>query len=922
MIRTRRYRSVWVSAALALLLALQAVPVPRAVADAPTPPTTQSATSLYMSNWDDAVNIWMASKLSQNDTGSYGPRIGEMRIASDYSVNQIRDYSSFFRNETSGVKYDQPHNFNSEAYYDDNGVLRTKYLDYNGASMPVTVTKDFAMVPNEDFTIATFTFANGNGSAVEYNLLEQLHVNNKTLGGSNQTHHAWYDSTRNALFVDMSASGQYYAAITALQAMDGYQAANDAVSDVTRSDVAAWYTFDQTGTVKNNGDVYAADISVAFQDRFTIPASSSVTRSFAVTVRPTLTQAQAAVDAARSQTASYWFTETANRYNAWLTAPGRKTVSFADDGLNKTYRRGLIAIKNAINPTYGTTPATTNPIAYGYKVWARDSAVTSMVLDQAGFHDEAKKYWYWLQDRQQADGTFKTTFDIWTNNYVPFVEPEHDSIGIFLVGAYLHYKLTGDTDFLNNIWDKYKKSADFVWSNLGSDPYGFGEEDASIWEEQIEYNAFTQALYAAGLDAAQHMARAKGLFALADDYNGAASKIRSNIQKADNWNPPGLWNAAGGYFNRAVNTNGTPRTLVDGSSNALIVYGVVDALSSRAASHVNKIKTDLQHDNYGVARYEGDTFYYTAPFSPAGNEALSDEPTWPQMSAYIALHHLYRGEKSTALEYLKWIASRTAVGYMAQGEAVSRISLKPLPSTMVEPVTAAWFILAALAYEDKADVRVIGPQANAGAYKTISVSTNVAADLPQWGNVPYYKDALSDSASASADTDIGRVYVSNDANNLYVRIRNRSGQLSAFNTAPRFAILVYAEDFKHGAAASKSTGLYGGALDRPMQYMVGRWSDSNQFSRFNVQGGNWTFTNAISGVIAPQWDPATGNIEMVVPLSALSGTGSVATGDWANLNIVLVRQNPATLAWSEDDVAAIHYRVMTSGEAWYYGNVE
>lgn len=922
MIRTWRKKSVCLWAGAILALTLQGAVAAPAAANVPTQPTDQSVTSLYMSNWVDSVNIWMASKLSQLDTGNYGPRIAEMRIANDYSVNQIRDYSSFFRDETAGVKYNQPNSFNSEAYYDDNGILRTKYLDYNGTNMPVTVTKDFAMVPNEHFTIATFTFTNNGTSAVDFNLLEQLHVNNVSLGGANHTHHAWYDASRNALFVDMSASGQFYVALAALQPMDGYQAANDAQSDVTQNDVAAWYTFDQNGTVKNNGEVYAADISVAFQDRFTIPAAGSVTRSFAVTVRPTLAQAQAAVDTARSQSASYWFAETADRYDDWLTGPGKKTVSFADDGLNKTYRRALITIKNAINPTHGTTPATTNPIAYGYKVWARDSAVTAMVLDQAGFHEEAKKYWYWLADRQLSDGTFKTTFDVWTNNYVPFVEPEHDSIGIFLVGAYLHYKLTGDTVFLNNIWDKYKKSADFVWWNLGFDPYGFGEEDASIWEEQIEYNTFTQALYVAGLDAAQHMARAKGLFSLADDYNGAASKIRSNIQKADNWSPPGLWNASGGYFNRAVNLDGTPRTLVDGSSNALIVYGVLDALSSRAVSHVNKIKTNLQHDNYGVARYDGDVFYYTAPFSPGGNEALSDEPTWPQMSAYIALHHLYRGEKSIALEYLKWIVSRTAVGYMAQGEAVSRITLKPLPSTMVEPVTAAWYVLAALTYEDKADVRIIPPQYNAGAYKTIQVTTDVADDLPQWSYVPYYKDALSDSVSRSGDTDIARVYVSNDANNLYVRIRNESGQLSEFDTAPRFAVHVFAEDFKHGSAPSKSTGIYGGALDRPMQYMVGRWSDSNQFARFVVQNGNWTFDSFLTNVIAPQWDPDTGDIEMVIPLSAFSSTGSVSTGDWSNLNIVLVRQDPSTLNWSEDDVFALHYRIMTTGEAWFYGNVE
>ncbi|WP_052487672.1 glycoside hydrolase family 15 protein [Gordoniibacillus kamchatkensis] len=492
--------------ALALCSALLAWPADPISAATPTQPTTQSATSLYMSNWTDSMNIWMASKLSQNDTGTYGPRIGEMRISNDFNTNQIKDYSGFFRDETHSVKYDQIHNFNAQAYYDDGGILRTQYLDYSGSNMPVTVTKDFAMVPNQNFTVATYTFTNSSASAVDYNLLEQIHVNNKTLGGTNNTNTGSYDSARNLLIVNMSGSGQYYVALTALQPMDGYQVANDTVSDTARNDVAAWYTFDSNGTVKNNASVTAADISVAFQKRFTIPANSSISLSFVATVRDTLANAQSAIDTARAQTASYWFTQTQNAYANWLG--GGQTVNFADGGINETYKRALIAIKNSINPVTGAMPAATNPIAYGYKVWIRDSAVTAMILDQAGFHADAEKYWYWLKDRQSADGSFKTTFNLWDSSYVSFVEPENDSVGIFLIGAYLHYKLTGSSTFLNTIWPYYKKSADFVYNYIGSDPYGFGQPDASIWEEQTEYNTFTQSLYAAGLDAAQYMSRA------------------------------------------------------------------------------------------------------------------------------------------------------------------------------------------------------------------------------------------------------------------------------------------------------------------------------------------------------------------------------------------------------------------------------
>ncbi|WP_052487673.1 hypothetical protein [Gordoniibacillus kamchatkensis] len=382
-----------------------------------------------------------------------------------------------------------------------------------------------------------------------------------------------------------------------------------------------------------------------------------------------------------------------------------------------------------------------------------------------------------------------------------------------------------------------------------------------------------------------------------------------------------MWNSANGYFNRAVTTGGGTNTLVDSSSDAAIVYGMIDALSSRASSHISTILSHLQHDGYGVARYDGDTFYYTSPYSPAGNEAQSDEPSWPQMSAYVALYNIYKGDLTTALSYLQWMVSRSGVGYMAPGEAVSRITLKPLPSTMIEPVTAAWFVLTALAYEGKADIRITPPQYNVGAFKTINVTSTVANDLPQYSNVPYYLDN-NGSVSGSGDTDIQRVYISNDASNLYIRIKNMSGHLSAYNTAPKFGVNVYAEDYKHGTAASLPTAMYGGALDHAAQYMIGRWSDSNNYAVFKVSGGAWTFDHFITGVIAPQWDPNTGNIEMVIPLSELSSAGSAATGDFSNLTVSLVRQNPSTSVWSEDDMQAVHDRIMTSGEAWFYGNVE
>jgi len=48
---------------------------PQPVFGSTTNPTTTSAVAVYISNWQDTMAIWMASKLNQNDTSNYGPRI-------------------------------------------------------------------------------------------------------------------------------------------------------------------------------------------------------------------------------------------------------------------------------------------------------------------------------------------------------------------------------------------------------------------------------------------------------------------------------------------------------------------------------------------------------------------------------------------------------------------------------------------------------------------------------------------------------------------------------------------------------------------------------------------------------------------------------------------------------------------------------
>lgn len=873
-----------------------------------------SVRSLYLSNWKNAMAIWKASKLCDNDTTSTkGPRIDELHYSGNWSLNQINDYSGFFKDATDSVNYDQIHDFDSQAYFDENGVLNTDYLDYNGTALPgMEISKDYAMIPNEDYMVVKYSLTNTRSTSLTYDILDMLHPKNSGSGSVTET----YDSSRRALIVNMSSASQPYLALGAFAAPTYYQAANDADSSTSSNTCSPWYTFDASGTLKDNTSVTASDVSAAFEQSVTVPADSTQNVYFYVAMSSTLTGIQSDCDQARAQTGTYWFGSIATTYQNWL---GGVTVpSFSDSSMTATYKRNLVMIKNCIRPGTSTDdgafPATTNPYAYGYKIWARDSAVTAMSLDACGLTQEAGQYWNWLAARQSSDGTFHTCFDLWTNENANFVEPEYDSMGFFLIGVYKHYQVTGDANFLSNIYVKVQNTANYIMNNINT--AGFGPADFSIFEESDKYGyyTYTQAAYAMGLKCAAKIAAAEGNATLADSYNGAASTILTAINR--DTSSGGLWDNTNKYYTRLVYASGGVNSQIDSSTDILFALGAIDAKSSRAAEHISNVESSCGKDTYGLARYANDDFYAGSQWSPGGNEALEDSPSWPQMTMWDSIYQTLAGNTSKAYAMLQWFVSRTATGYMVTGEAVSNVTEQPCVSTASEPVTAASFILASLQYYGLYDFRSYASENNAGCYTSLNVTSGAAGDWGQYTYVPYYVDQKGDTAVSDSDTDISKVYICNDANNIYVRINNFSGSLTSSTSTNDFQVSVYSEDFS-GISATKSTSVNGTNLNRNMAFLFTRKNTDSGYSKYTVSNNTWTYNKSITSVIAPQWDPSTGGIEVVIPRSEI---GSPANGTWGHITVML--QQYSSNQYVDQDSCCFNYCLKGGTDPWLYGNFE
>ncbi|MHB8296622.1 MAG: glycoside hydrolase family 66 protein [Acidimicrobiales bacterium] len=879
-----------------------------------TQPSSTSATSLYLSNWSNLQAIWMASHLNQNDTSTtYGPRIAELHMAGQWATNQIVDYSGFFIDTTSGTSYDQTNPFTSPAWLDSSGVLHTEYTAYNGQTMPFGLSRSYVMVPNEPFLVTRYRVTNpSTTTSLTVNLLDQVHLNN-TQSTTNVT--GSYDKTTSALYGDMTASQQAVVFLGALQAPGSYQVGNDANSNPASSTAGGWYQFNANGSLADNSSLATPNVDLGFQQSVTVGPGRTQYAYFYLGAAPSMSAAQSDVSAARGQSGAGWFQQSATDYASWL-ASGHQ-VNTSDGGVNTAYERSLVMMKDAQNPGTGLWPATTNPGSYGYKAWARDSAMTAMAMDAAGHYSTAAALWNWMATNQQANGTWLTTFDLWTGSSISFVQPEYDSAGMFLMGVYHHYQLTHSQAFLTAMWPAAQKAANFIMDNISSN--GLGPADHSIWEQNLNYWTFTQAMYVAGLRAAAQLATVEADQAGADAWSGAATTIQTAVQTPYSASTPGLWNDTSGYYNEAQTTSGGPVTLIDASTNALYAFGALSPASGRAARDMFAVDTALGHLTHGLARYQGDTYYNTSPYSPAGNEAVKNEPVWPELTMWQAMYETYTHNSAAAFADLQWYASVSGVGYMAPGEAVSRATGQPVVSTMSEPLTAASFIMAALTYGGQYNPRVPAIETNQGAYASLTVTSNPAGDWQQWRHVPFASQDVP-SVSGSTSTQVRRAYLANDASNLFVRADNGSGSLPAYGASPPFAVLIYSQDFAGSSVPSTTTGFYGGKLDHPMSYLAARWSNSNTFALFEANtSGGWSFVENLSS-LAPQWDTATGRVEAAVPGSVFDSQGvTPPSGSIAYMEVELASQTSSG-TWVDNSIMPVHYRWTAQGQLPLYGN--
>lgn len=721
------------------------------VTEGTRPSDQTSARSQLMNNGEDLVAIHEAAYTAAKDITDFGPYLSQLRHASNWEIDQIDFSTVWFRDEADGRTLGP--RFDSTQYFDETGILRVEYGDYlpTGEDLPVSITRDYAMVPGESLLVERWTLTNE--TEVGDPLIEWDVMNVLALNPELHQRAVWDEQLETWIIRLDQGEGEdgspLWMAFGAYQEMDSARVdARSAGREGGRiaDDFGADGALD--GRTQANGDGLVVGMAIDSVDLYpTRPVElyfyTTVAESRAE-LRENVAKALNPQDTPSPGSPSYWFEKTeaaweeklAQAKDIPLAAPeGADGLVAADDdgiravsdpALETAYLRSLVTILQSQNPEFGSFVAATNP-AYEFKVWPRDGAATAISLDAAGMFDEAEAYWRWMAsveedgvgDRaeQFPDGSFYTNYSFWEQDKpIDFVQPEWDAQGLFLIGVQKHFDaLVADgqaeraEDFVNDpvVREAFLDAANFIATRV--DETGFGPPEFSIWEEFFLYNVFTQVTYAQGLNAAVLLADEIGAEGQVAAWSEAAISIRDAMLRETTAEPnPGLWNEQEGYFAWGVTPDG--EGLVnrqENSANLAIVTGLLDANDPRAIRQIEASIDNTSHDGFGISRYVGDTFYSSSPYSPGGTyESRVDEAVWPQMTSYVGMAKEFQGDASWAYGSLQWTTSVQGEGFTPPGEGVDWSTREPLPSTMSEPVTAGWYIQNLLNYTGQYDPRL------------------------------------------------------------------------------------------------------------------------------------------------------------------------------------------------------------------------
>ncbi|KAG9395490.1 Prokaryotic membrane lipoprotein lipid attachment site [Carpediemonas membranifera] len=611
-----------------------------------------SIPSMWLNNWSNMIVMWENNRRLLNGPATYPIGVSDVRVSANWEESAIQ--ADAFVLKVGNTLYQDPKLFDGDSYLSENGTMITEYTTYDGHDLDFTLIGHVQLGPTqESFYIRSYYVVDDSQRPVSL----MAYVTTETPKNTENVY-GWHDTNNGFFEVDIKPTGLYLATY-ADQTYSKFQIG----SPNTPSDPVNQFAGSglQGQTVSNTPE---AVIGMQFDG--TGGLAISLYRAVGSNWADVVAKAKAAK---------------AHDYLGWLSMGSVAVEQKLNSAILPSgtaeevryFKLCLLLLKNAQHPTIGTITASFHP-CYGYKTWARDGAFAALILTAVGFTEEASKYLSWMGNAElRGDGMYHTTYATFTGKPESFVEPQLDPMGTFMLSVGYYTATTGDRTLARSVAGRLGAVQDYLIHNQ---PYkSFTSPDYSIWEESsdpvtgaglpVGFYTFSQSMSAGGLFSAAYLWGMMG-----DSARRSAATARAReLQAAIVTN---LWQEDLGHFARQIWSDSKQvQTKLDGASSAPLFLGLIKTSDSMYSRQLDAVSRLITRDNHGVARYEGDVFFYSGVFNPAGAhvpEVSSDMPAWGVTTMFTAWAELRAGKDVSAR--LKWMRDRSAYGGIAVGEAV------------------------------------------------------------------------------------------------------------------------------------------------------------------------------------------------------------------------------------------------------------
>lgn len=290
------------------------------------------------------------------------------------------------------------------------------------------------------------------------------------------------------------------------------------------------------------------------------------------------------------------------------------------------YRRAIVTMHQhrVDNGAFIAAPTLTSPV-YRF-VWPRDGSKTAVDLLEAGYPDEAKSFFEFLEKMLLADGSFAVNY--YPDGSKPLFDfgkdgNENDQPGMLPWGVDHVFAVTRDRPWLAARWPAIARASDHILA-MSATTNGLVAPSRDLWELETGSSwTYANASAVAGLEAASRLATELGLAAAAARYGDRAKTLRDAMAR--------LLVAPGGYWARGLKGSKIDARLeIANLALGAGGFAILPDSDRRVARVGDLVKERLLVAGGGVKRYEGDRYYGGQP--------------WPVAAAWLSMHAAARGD--------------------------------------------------------------------------------------------------------------------------------------------------------------------------------------------------------------------------------------------------------------------------------------